>query len=1565
MKRFILFLTLLSAFSIGAQVGKFNLLDSPEKINGGELELPEGVVAMSEFVKISNSSETLEKGGASSIFFVIDNSRSMFTYMQKSTHTGPFDLEGARYKATLDIIDSIYAKSPDTEIGLSVFSAYLYFDPTDDELFEEIVTYKDKYTIEGGFIPLLKLNEPVKKGKYKGELGYDVLKRYLETKEYEYEFEGHNNIHQNLAYKPSNKKLHPTEVYDVGLKTGTNIWAGFSAAKEAMLNATQPKSDQYIIFFSDGANQVNNDDEGPSKSEDWREVVIPNCPTSFTVFFNPASSNTTKHLEEFTKGASSEIFLKGSVQGNGYSSSNPKSDLWAITAGREKLVDTLMINVVADIIKTTTKVIPTKIKIQGIDAGNWDGTGFTFTNLFPLTGVTTPVNYTIDYDIIRDSITETGDTVVVETKSETIVIDYDAILKNSPTPSLEYELLWWDRTLAGFDSDTAIVTVESAKGELEIRFDEKAIDTLYDYPNVEITITTGNGDEEKVTLDKNGSSFRKKVQRTIGTAAKNDGVVQYNPEDKITLSYANPNLPLDTISTTIPVDASMGFTVSDVIYHDSRGDGQVDQIFVKISGDSLVDQLTELGSKIAFPSERDFNITAVAIQNDGIRLTVDERGPVTTAVHSYDMAKMNDTLTLSDLSLVVPFELKIRDSIAPVLLEASLVDSIKAGAEDLLTVKYSEDIEDIFAASPLTFFDNGSNASGADLEKRSFNGTEATFLVLNNLSLADKEFVNISLNSPACKDRAGIEQKNDQNVKVPLKVTTVADGLQISRAENLDNDGNGKIDQILLTLNQSIEGADLSQLPGKLQLDSRRNYTPFTAALLNGKISLTLKEESADIFTGLFDGESVTLTEDVVLTDTTTLRANSVPVTDMVAPVATEAILADSVKVGSEDYLTVTFSEDMSDQFIEKPFTFFGGETAVSMKKVSGSGNSAKFLITDNSFVPTDYDSLNITADENGASDAAGNVQKIKENHKVELQLIRIAEELAVTELFYRDSDGDGLMNALVIRLNRSLDKGDASELKNRITLPSERKLTGENVSFSGNEITLTLKDESDGINTGLFSGESLELTANLELSDTATIPAGKISFSDSVAPVIISAEYRNYDSSDSLFINFSENMEKAGGEKPFILVDQNGENPYELSLADADINGSSVKYRVTDGEANYRDSISIAPNRGVEDEAGNEQKIDNRRVELNYYRIVAREIETAVYFDESDPADGYVDRIRLSFDGEIHESLLEEIRKKIALPENRFFTIEELSLESETVLNLKVSQDKQRAGAAKTFCEDSDTIAVTESIEMQKDTLLFTLRPSSAKADDSLAPVIISAIYLPMEAVDDGELIDTFAVTFSEEIESLNEGTRFNFFDLSDNSENGITTGKGNSGRTVRYTTVAGEKLPAPEGNDSLSVIAMREVKDLNGTEQKVNTVRVPLKVAPYRYSFDITVFPNPFDLSEEDYENPVIKTYSDGTMPLNAVAIMVKPKGNRRLLGDIDASMVVVDNAGNQIYASEDGAFQYQESSGVLLNAIEAKNKNGRDLGSGAYLGMIRVELRGESTETVEEKVMIGVKK
>ncbi len=641
----------------------------------------------------------------------------------------------------------------------------------------------------------------------------------------------------------------------------TNIWAGFSAAKEAMENSTQPKSDRYIIFFSDGANGVNNNGDGPdgmsNSADNWRKIVIPECPTTFSIFFNPKDKGAIKELDAFTKTTST--FWKNTVANNGYSTSNPKSDLWSIEAGREALVDTLMKNVIADIIKTTTKVIPTKISIQGSNNLVWNenDSSFTFTNLFPLNfnTDTTTVSYTINYNIIRDSTDVNGNVIPLDTTpAPPININYNAILKQNPTAQLPYSTLFWNRDLNGKEQDTLITVVESPIGELQVEFIETKVDTLYDYKNIEVLITTKNGDREIVSLVKNGNSFTAKLPRSIGSATAGDNRVQHDGVDTITLSYANPDLPRDTISTKIPVDANRVFSVKQVSYFDSFGDGKVDKIFIDIDGDSLVDQLTELSNSIALPTQRSLTINSTTKTSTGLALDVSEGGPMTTATQNYDRTSISSTLTLSDGSLIFAFDLEIRDSIAPVLTSASLVDSIKNGAQDVVSVTYSENISDIFSQTPLLFWDNGVGSTSPNLDKLSLTGNSASFEVVGGVNLSNNDSLNISLSTPECEDSKNIKQRVQNNIKVPLIVSKIADGLQINSAENRDTNGDGKVDQIILGLSQNWDGGDLNLLLSHLSLSSERNFSNISALKDGQSIKLTLKENNLNLNTGLFSG---------------------------------------------------------------------------------------------------------------------------------------------------------------------------------------------------------------------------------------------------------------------------------------------------------------------------------------------------------------------------------------------------------------------------------------------------------------------------------------------------------------------------------------------------------------------------------------------------------------------------------------------------------------------------------------------------------------------------------------
>ena len=182
------------------------------------------------------------------------------------------------------------AMCPEAEVGIAVFRQYLYFDPVDDARF---VQCPEQDT--GAYLPLFKLDSSYAPD---GKMGYEILKWYLETDTVvglpEY---------VDLVYIPTNIALN---------NTSTNINAAFDAARHAMLASSHPKENQYIIFLSDGEATWPN---GPDMNN---YVQGTNVPTTFTVFFTQ-TGNAPQNL----------VTMTDNIQSNGYSTSNPLSNLWA------------------------------------------------------------------------------------------------------------------------------------------------------------------------------------------------------------------------------------------------------------------------------------------------------------------------------------------------------------------------------------------------------------------------------------------------------------------------------------------------------------------------------------------------------------------------------------------------------------------------------------------------------------------------------------------------------------------------------------------------------------------------------------------------------------------------------------------------------------------------------------------------------------------------------------------------------------------------------------------------------------------------------------------------------------------------------------------------------------------------------------------------------------------------------------------------------------------------------------------------------------------------------------
>lgn len=230
----------------------------------------------------AHSQEPQNNDSPISLFICIDHSGSMFQGFD------PQDRWGVRFNLTKTIVDIVNSKYPKSQIGIAVFRTLLYFDPQDDSRFVKCPKQENAY------LPLLTLDSSHTP---EGKMGHEILKEYLKT-----DTVGSGSFtFVDLTYQPTN----------VGENdVGTNINAGFDAAKHSMEFSNYEKKRQFVIFFSDGKATV-----GPDQNKYVEGIDMP---TTFTLYFSN-DGTVPADIEAMTS----------NVQSNGYSTSNILSDLWA------------------------------------------------------------------------------------------------------------------------------------------------------------------------------------------------------------------------------------------------------------------------------------------------------------------------------------------------------------------------------------------------------------------------------------------------------------------------------------------------------------------------------------------------------------------------------------------------------------------------------------------------------------------------------------------------------------------------------------------------------------------------------------------------------------------------------------------------------------------------------------------------------------------------------------------------------------------------------------------------------------------------------------------------------------------------------------------------------------------------------------------------------------------------------------------------------------------------------------------------------------------------------------
>jgi hypothetical protein len=348
----------------------------PETFNNKTISVPYNVVGIAPSVLACKDTAYVESTGTNTaaIFFVIDNSGSM------AGRTGS-DPTGQRFTVTKALLDTIYQKQPNAQVGLAIFQQNLVFDTSTSSRFWYSTYFKTMSQVydtlpSQAYMPLLTLNQL-----YNGVLGINILDSALAT----------TGTGTNIA-------LRYTPNFSMSTGGGaTNINIGFLAAREAFANTTANAKNQYVVLLSDGAANRGEHDPGVDSIFYFRDSTR-NVPTTFTVFFNSGNTTTVPaFLDSMTR----------NIQRNGYSTSNPSSADYAITVSNTALSNVLMTNVISRI---NVPAVPIQMVLNNVSSTTYSNGQFVYPDTIRL-GATTVTQYTmqITYRYTNSSTGQTHD----------------------------------------------------------------------------------------------------------------------------------------------------------------------------------------------------------------------------------------------------------------------------------------------------------------------------------------------------------------------------------------------------------------------------------------------------------------------------------------------------------------------------------------------------------------------------------------------------------------------------------------------------------------------------------------------------------------------------------------------------------------------------------------------------------------------------------------------------------------------------------------------------------------------------------------------------------------------------------------------------------------------------------------------------------------------------------------------------------------------------------------------------------------------------------------------------
>jgi len=462
------------------------------------------------------------------------------------------------------------------------------------------------------------------------------------------------------------------------------------------------------------------------------------------------------------------------------------------------------------------------------------------------------------------------------------------------------------------------------------------------------------------------------------------------------------------------------------IYFDNDANGKVDSIFLNVTGTQLPGNVDGFMNKLVLPSHREFIVGTYALVSGGIGVYVTENAPATlTYVTDEDIIVNADTIILSQDAMILPYSVKVIDSLAPVIMTATFVDSMKEGARDELTVTLSENAEAITRDKPFKYYSIAdSKTYDGTLSVISQTGAVGVFELVSLdgvLRILDGDSIRIHwIYDSNVKDALGNDQNNAKNIRREINVKVVEKGMAIESGVYFDNTADGKIDSIFVGITGKKVEEHVDDLKPFIELPEFRKFTIDDYRYSTGGIAFDVTEGNTTIMTHVTAEDVIRITQEKVFPDGESVVKSEAPAVDSVAPVIIKADFVDSLKETAQDELTIIFSENVEAITPDKPFEFYnlgnGSEFFAVLRVLSQSANRGVFevLSIEGASAIENGDSIRIywIYDVN-VYDALGNNQDNEKNRRVEIAVNIIPDKYdLIPEALIYNADNEFSMPA-------------------------------------------------------------------------------------------------------------------------------------------------------------------------------------------------------------------------------------------------------------------------------------------------------------------------------------------------------------------------------------------------------------------------------------------------------------------------------------------------------------------------------------------------------------------------